>query len=479
MNIVKKFFNVSFTALFIAVLYFVLPINSKAANTSGKCGDNLTWTLTDDGTLTISGTGDMDDYIFDYGIMGPTTPWENLYVKKVIMNPGITKIGNNAFSYKSHLVSVSIPSTVEKLGEECFKDCDSLKSITIPSGVRFLPDLCFWGCTSLKTIIIPNSVKSFGTATFYDCSSLEYLIIPDGVSEITYRMFYRCSSLEYVQIPTSVSKIGSSAFSGCGNLQYIYYTGSKSQFDDLLNSPYFQSDKDALRKDLANVTIKYNSKAPCRDHSYSSYTNTGSGQHRSTCSNCGYVLTANHSWDGGKTTKAASCKDEGVKTYSCSACAATKTEAIPKTSTHNFGSWTKVDDSSHKHTCSTCGKQESANHSWDSGKTTKAASCKEEGVKTYSCSACAATKTEAIEKLTTHTYDHGCDIECNICLITRTPSHTAGAAATETTPQICTVCGIELSPALGKDNTTLIIAISLAVVAVTGAVVLIIVKKKK
>ena len=194
-----------------------------------------------------------------------------------------------------------------------------------------------------------------------------------------------------------------------------------------------------------------------------------------------HIEKRNHSWNGGSVTKPASCKETGVKTYTCTACNATKTETIAKTTDHKYGSWTKVNDTMHKHTCSVCQKEETANHSWNGGSVTKKATCKEAGVKTYTCTACNATKTESIAKLTTHTYDHACDTDCNVCGVTRTTTHnyktswskdktnhwhecsvcgdkkdvaahTPGAEATETKAQSCTTCGYVIKAALGHTH---------------------------
>jgi len=216
------------------------------------------------------------------------------------------------------------------------------------------------------------------------------------------------------------------------------------------------------------------------NHNYSNWADAGNGKHSKTCSICQDVQTVNHTWDNGAVTKAATCKETGVKTYTCTACKATETETIAKLSTHTYGDWSKVNDTTHKHTCSVCQKEETVSHNWI-GKVTKAATCKEEGVKTFTCTACKATKTETIAKLTTHTYDHACDTDCNVCGVTRTTTHnyktswskdktnhwhecsvckdkkdqaahTPGAEATETTAQTCTTCGYVIKSALGHKH---------------------------
>lgn len=216
-------------------------------------------------------------------------------------------------------------------------------------------------------------------------------------------------------------------------------------------------------------------------HTYSEWTKVSDTQHKHTCSVCSKVETANHTWNAGTVTKQATCKETGVKTYTCTVCNATKTETIAKLTTHTYGNWTKVNDTIHKHTCSVCSKEETASHTWNSGVVTKAATCKDSGVKTFTCTTCNGTKTETIAKLTTHSYDNACDTSCNICGLTRTiahsyqnawskdktnhwhecsvckdkkdqAAHTPGAEATETTAQICTTCGYVIKSALGHKH---------------------------
>lgn len=216
-------------------------------------------------------------------------------------------------------------------------------------------------------------------------------------------------------------------------------------------------------------------------HSYGSWTKVNNDTHKRTCTLCSKAETASHSWNSGSITKRPTCKEEGVKTFTCSGCNGTKTETIAKTNNHNFGRWTKVDETNHKHTCTLCNKEETASHTWNSGNVTKQPTCKSEGTKTFTCTTCNATKTTSIPKLTTHTYDHSCDADCNVCGATRITSHsyktswnsnktehwhecsickakkdssahTPGSAATETKAQTCTTCGYVIAPALGHEH---------------------------
>ena len=217
------------------------------------------------------------------------------------------------------------------------------------------------------------------------------------------------------------------------------------------------------------------------DHSYSAWTKVDDSTHKHACTVCGREETAAHTWDGGKVTKQPTCKDAGEKTHTCTGCSATKTETLEKSDSHSYGAWTKVDDSTHKHACTVCGREETAAHTWNSGAVTRKATCAEEGVKTYTCTGCGHTKTEVIPVLTTHTYDHGCDRDCNVCGVIRatahsfrdgwtkdqkahwiecavcgekkeSAAHTPGPAATEEQAQTCTICGYTIAPALGHEH---------------------------
>ena len=137
----------------------------------GKCGDNLQWSLSSDGVLTIDGTGEMDDY---RPLNYPLAPW-NAHMNKIntiIANSGMTHIGNSAFYYCSSLTAVTIPDSVISIGEQAFIGCSSLGSVDIPGSVTSIGNYAFDYCSSLTAITIPNSVTSIGNSAFANCTSL-------------------------------------------------------------------------------------------------------------------------------------------------------------------------------------------------------------------------------------------------------------------------------------------------------------------
>ena len=242
----------------------------------GKCGDNLQWSLSSDGVLTIDGTGEMDDY---RPLNYPLAPW-NAHMNKIntiIANSGMTHIGNSAFYYCSSLTAVTIPDSVISIGAGAFTGCSSLGSVDIPSSVTSIGNSAFGVCSSLTSVTIPDSVISIGNSTFAYCSSLTTVTIPDSVISIGEQAFIGCSSLGSVDIPgsvtsignyafdycssltaitipNSVTSIGNSAFANCTSLSDVYYSGTQEQWDAIS----FGFDND----DLLNATIHYQSTGP-------------------------------------------------------------------------------------------------------------------------------------------------------------------------------------------------------------------------
>ena len=217
----KRLLSFVLAVLMIASL---LPVTALAADIvdSGTCGaegdgSNLTWTLDSDGTLTISGSGDM----YDYGFL--SAPWygSRSRVKSAVIAEGVTSIGRYAFDGCTSLTSVTIPDSVTSIGIVAFHDCKSLTSVTIPDSVTSIGNGAFRGCTSLASVTIPDSVTSIGAWTFCDCISLTNVTIPDSVTSIGDWAFMDCSSLTSVTIPDSVTSIGEQAFAYCTSLTSV------------------------------------------------------------------------------------------------------------------------------------------------------------------------------------------------------------------------------------------------------------------
>ena len=180
--------------------------------------DNLTWKLDADGTLNISGTGAMKNYD---SIDNLSPVYNNLNVKKIVIEDGVTSIGELAFYKCSSLTNITIPGNVESIGESAFYSCDNLMDVTLQDGVKSIGNAAFILCNNLTNIVLPNSVTSIGYFAFKDCTSLTSIKIPDSVTSIGSSAFENCSSLTSITIPDSVTVIGRSAFANCSSLKTI------------------------------------------------------------------------------------------------------------------------------------------------------------------------------------------------------------------------------------------------------------------
>ena len=181
--------------------------------------DNLTWKLYEDGTLNISGKGAMKDYNSDDNPSPASQKKDS--VKKVVIEDGVTSIGDSAFSYCSSLTNITIPDSVTSIGDSAFSGCWDLTSITIPDSITTIGESAFSGCSGLTSITIPNSVTSIGAYAFSGCRSLTSITIPDSVTSIGNSSFSYCISLTSITIPNSVTSIGTYAFSNCWYLTSI------------------------------------------------------------------------------------------------------------------------------------------------------------------------------------------------------------------------------------------------------------------
>ena len=151
--------------IYILLIALLMGLSANAEK-SGFCGPNLPWHLTDDGVLTISGIGKMDDYLYS------VAPWKNSGVKRIIIGDGVTTIGNSAFSECRSLTSVTIPNSVTTIGDDAFIACSSLTSVTIPNSVTTIGLEAFIGCTNLQKVHIGKSVKAIGEYAFNICTSI-------------------------------------------------------------------------------------------------------------------------------------------------------------------------------------------------------------------------------------------------------------------------------------------------------------------
>lgn len=233
----------------ICILYiFIIIFDNSQEETSGKCGDDLTWTLSGDGSLVISGTGEM--YDFDDSMWDANKE----YIKSVIIKDGAVNIGKNAFEQCTELESVTLPDTVTDIGGGAFSGCVKLPEINISNNVTNIGTGAFVSCGNLNIrvsqdnpnysdidgvlfdknhtellsyskdkicskYVIPDTVTTVGVNAFYECKDLSEVKIPIEVTSIETGAFYLCEKLNNINIPDNVVRIGQSAFSGCTSIK--------------------------------------------------------------------------------------------------------------------------------------------------------------------------------------------------------------------------------------------------------------------
>ena len=218
----------------------------------GKCGTNATWEFTE-GTLTITGSGEMTDY------EKMKTPWYayNNLIKNIKFDDRITHIGDNSFEFCSQFEEVILPENLETIGHFAFAHCSALKIATLPSKLRIIGEDAFAG-TKISKVVLPKNLEKIWSGAFTSCSMLEaYEIengnenfkivdgvlydrkmqtlygypagkenttftVPDGVYYITASAFQGSNKLQTLLLPEGLERIGTAAFYGCQNLESLY-----------------------------------------------------------------------------------------------------------------------------------------------------------------------------------------------------------------------------------------------------------------
>lgn len=211
-------------------IYFMLlccltcNIGLLQASQRGQCGPNAFWDLSDNGTLTIYGTGEMQC---------SNTPWVNGWsrgswckdgnrnkIKNLVIQYGITKIDHDAFG-NLPIKSVTLPSTIKEIEDRAFCQCKQLITINLPQYIEQIGCSTFCGCENLSSIILPNSLSKIGPSAFARCAKLKSVIVPNNIKVLERRVFAECSGLVSVNITDGVETLEQDVFTGCENITYI------------------------------------------------------------------------------------------------------------------------------------------------------------------------------------------------------------------------------------------------------------------
>lgn len=309
-----------------AMLIGMLPITAWSTESdavSGTCGENLEWKLNANGTLIISGTGEMVDYSYE-----SPAPWirsnTNIAVTAIVFEGSVTKIGASAFSGLDEMESITIPETVTEIGDNAFSGCCKLTAITIPEAVTYIGEYAFFNCTAVEEIYYcAEAAEEIGTRAFAlvgtDCKDT-VVTIANTVKEIPASLFYadttedgcyphitdvnfednsicesigelafwQCVDLTEVDIPKSVKTIGWGAFYGCSSLDKVNYAGT----EDLWNDIDIGSDNDILTDHEIHYGESTDPSPAPHEHSYGDWYETkaptldAEGEERRDCTGC-------------------------------------------------------------------------------------------------------------------------------------------------------------------------------------------------
>lgn len=203
----KRLNQIFAVILSLVIALMAIPMTVSAAEITGKCGDNLEWSFSDDGRLYISGEGKMDSYDKYHGEgFINAAPWINLDVYEVSIAEGVTSIGQYAFGH-SEVHYVSISETVTEI------------------------EACAFAYSDVESVYIPNSVEKIGEAAFKN-SGLYEVYIMSGVKTIDDSAFYG-TKLKNVKLPNSITKIGDHAFDECENLKTITFVGTEEEWNKI------------------------------------------------------------------------------------------------------------------------------------------------------------------------------------------------------------------------------------------------------
>lgn len=197
---------------------------------SGTCGHNLTWELDSNGTLTISGSGDMEDYYWC------GSPWNQndtaCKVRSIIIRNGVTGIGDYAFQEMENLQNIVLPESLMRIGEYAFNYCSDLKAIVLPEGLTSIENYTFGFCESLESVALPESLITIEEGAFDYCSSLSSIVLPEKLTSIDDYAFNGCSALTSIIIPASVNFISEDAFFS-SNLKEFKVNKNNSSYSSL------------------------------------------------------------------------------------------------------------------------------------------------------------------------------------------------------------------------------------------------------
>ena len=218
---------------------------------SGVCGEDLTWTLYDNGVLLISGTGAM----YDWSSCSETPWWSyRTQIETIAVEEGCTTIGSYAFAILSGMtpytiVNVHLPSTLTSINYRAFYLCASITAVVLPDNVETIDDYAFYKCTGIQALSFGENITTIGSYAFYTCTSLKNIKLNSKLESLGWYAFACCDSVETVELQENLKTIGLEAFISCDSLQKITVHP---------DNPYFANDAYGVLYDSANhILLQY------------------------------------------------------------------------------------------------------------------------------------------------------------------------------------------------------------------------------
>ena len=273
----------------------------------------------------------------------------------ITLPDGLQSLGRGAFDSCASLTNTTLPAAITAVPGKCFADCTKLLNVNYAGTVTAIGDLAFESCKALTAAPIPETVTAIDKAAFTGCTALTDVTIPAGVNTIPEDCFRGCTALTDIDLPGTVTHVGHNAFTGCTALKDVRCYGAAPAVEP--------GNSEAHSFEPATVTIHYNpamnwtldadgkwqgytvsDKGACLHTDYGTTERTvpatcgKAGRVDTICSNCGEVVstrelppTGAHVWGNGVVTTAPTETTPGVRTYTCTVCSQTRTEAIPAT----------------------------------------------------------------------------------------------------------------------------------------------------
>jgi len=219
----------------LCLMLTLLPFGALAADASGEYGDGLRWSLTADGTLTITGRGAMPDYTQEELVMTerawekPPVPWleYDADLRAVVIGEGITHIGDYTFYDAQQVTSVTLPSTLRSIGKYAFTNC-AAEAIALPNGLQEIGDWAFAGA-KLRQIVVPASVTKLGAGAYQGCDFAKVIKVLGPVEKLETHTFYQCRPRDLF-LSKDIRSTARDVFQIDAHVWHVYCDGTKARF---------------------------------------------------------------------------------------------------------------------------------------------------------------------------------------------------------------------------------------------------------